>query len=55
VPTRMHDDELDIDEHLVRRLLRTQLPQLADLPLVIVEPWGTDHAIWRLGDGPIVH
>ncbi len=50
----MHDDELDIDEALVRRLLRTQLPQLADLPLVIVEPWGTDHAIWRLGDDLVV-
>jgi aminoglycoside phosphotransferase (APT) family kinase protein len=50
----MHDDELDIDEALVRRLLRTQLPHLADLPLVIVEPWGTDHAIWRLGDDLVV-
>lgn len=46
---RMHSDEVAIDEPLVRRLLASQMPRLADLPLRIVEPWGTDHAIWRLG------
>jgi hypothetical protein len=25
-PVRMHDDELEVDEHLVRRLLRAQVP-----------------------------
>jgi aminoglycoside phosphotransferase (APT) family kinase protein len=25
------------------------MPSFAHLPLVIVEPWGTDNAIWRLG------
>jgi aminoglycoside phosphotransferase (APT) family kinase protein len=49
VPARMHADEVDVGEALVRRLLRAQLPHLADLPLAIVEPWGTDNAIWRLG------
>ena len=51
---RMHDDEVDVDDALVRRLLTTQMPQLADLPLRIVEPWGTDNAIWRLGDDLVV-
>jgi aminoglycoside phosphotransferase (APT) family kinase protein len=46
----MHDAEVDVDEKLVRGLLATQLPQLADLPLSRIEAWGTDHAIFRLGD-----
>jgi aminoglycoside phosphotransferase (APT) family kinase protein len=54
VPTRMHEDEIDVDESLVRSLLASQLPDLADLPLAIVEPWGTDNAIWRLGDDLVV-
>lgn len=50
---RMHDDEVDVDEQLVRRLL-AQLPEFAHLPLAIVEPWGTDNAIWRLGGDFVV-
>jgi aminoglycoside phosphotransferase (APT) family kinase protein len=46
----MHDDEVGVDDALVRRLLVTQLPQFADRPLVRIEAWGTDHAIFRLGD-----
>lgn len=46
----MHKGEVDIDDALVRRLLATQLPELADRPLARVEAWGTDHAIFRLGD-----
>lgn len=46
----MHDDEMDVTEVLVRELLARQMPCLAELPLVSVEPWGTDNAIWRLGD-----
>lgn len=43
------DAEVEIDEQLVRRLLRDQAPHLADLPL---SPFlnGWDNAIWRLGD-----
>lgn len=52
--TRMHDDEVDIDEALARRLLVAQLPDLARLPLTVVEPWGTDNALWRLGDELVV-
>jgi aminoglycoside phosphotransferase (APT) family kinase protein len=46
---RMHSDERDIDEALVRRLLAEQFPQWADLPLCRVEPAGTVNAIFRLG------
>lgn len=50
----MHADEVAVDEVLVRRLLATQLPHLADRTLSAVEPWGTDHGIWRLGDDLVV-
>ncbi|MGI9612207.1 MAG: aminoglycoside phosphotransferase family protein [Acidimicrobiales bacterium] len=46
---KMHDDEVLVTEHLVRRLLADQMADVADLPLTLVEPWGTDNAIWRLG------
>lgn len=39
-----------VDEQLVRRLLRDQLPRFASLPLRRVLPWGTDHGVWRLGN-----
>ena len=50
----MHPDEVDVDHLLVRRLLATQMPKLANRPLVKVEPWGTDNAIWRLGNDLVV-
>jgi aminoglycoside phosphotransferase (APT) family kinase protein len=46
---RMHKDEVKVDAELVRSLLSAQMPELSHLPLVAVEPWGTDNAIWRLG------
>lgn len=48
--TRMHPDEVDTDVALVRRLLAGQFPQWADLPIRLVESYGTDHDIYRLGD-----
>jgi aminoglycoside phosphotransferase (APT) family kinase protein len=45
----MHEGEIEVDEKLVHSLLASQMPSFAHLPLVIVEPWGTDNAIWRLG------
>jgi aminoglycoside phosphotransferase (APT) family kinase protein len=48
--TRMHEDELDIGEELVRSLLGEQFPEWAELPLRRVEPSGTDNAIFRLGE-----
>jgi aminoglycoside phosphotransferase (APT) family kinase protein len=50
----MHPDEAEVDEGLVRRLLAGQFPDLASRPLSVVEPWGTDNAIWRLGDDLVV-
>ncbi|HWW54590.1 MAG TPA: phosphotransferase, partial [Acidimicrobiales bacterium] len=54
MPIRMHDDEVDVDEVLVRTLLTAQMPEVADRPLTKVEPWGTDNAIWRLGEDLVV-
>jgi len=51
VTPRMHDDELELDDGLVRRLLADQFPEWAELPLRRIEPSGTDNAIFRLGDG----
>jgi aminoglycoside phosphotransferase (APT) family kinase protein len=48
---RMHADELEIDEALVRRLLAEQFPDWSDLSLSLVEPAGTVNAIFRLGAG----
>ena len=46
----MHDDEVDTDVDLARRLLASQHPQWADLPIERVPSAGTDNAIYRLGD-----
>jgi aminoglycoside phosphotransferase (APT) family kinase protein len=46
----VHDDEAVIDEALVRRLLASQHPAYADLPLDPVVEVGTDNAMYRLGD-----
>ena len=47
----MHEDELEIDEALVHCLLAEQYPEWSRLPLSRVEPEGTVHAIFRLGEG----
>jgi len=47
---RMHADEVDTDVRLVRRLLAGQFPTWADLPIALVESYGTDHDIYRLGE-----
>lgn len=39
---------------LVRRLLAGQFPQWAGLPIEPVQPFGTDNAIYRLGDAMAV-
>jgi aminoglycoside phosphotransferase (APT) family kinase protein len=46
----MHVDELDIDVELVRRLIASQFPEWSHLPLEPVRFFGTDNAIYRLGD-----
>ena len=46
----MHVDELETNEALVRRLLASQFPQWATLPIEALPAGGTDNAIYRLGD-----
>jgi aminoglycoside phosphotransferase (APT) family kinase protein len=47
---KMHEREVDIDGPLVQRLLATQLPELANLPIAAVRSTGTVNAIFRLGE-----
>jgi len=47
---KIHADQLDSDERLVRRLLAGQFPQWADLPIAAVPTSGTENAIYRIGD-----
>jgi aminoglycoside phosphotransferase (APT) family kinase protein len=51
---KMHADEVDTDVPLVRRLLATQFPQWADLPIEPVPSAEPDNAIYRLGAGMAV-
>jgi aminoglycoside phosphotransferase (APT) family kinase protein len=39
-----------IDVELVRRLVDAQFPQWAELPLRLLDPAGSDHVIYRLGE-----
>ena len=48
---RMHDDQVDVTVDDVRRLLAAQHPQWAHLSISPVAESGTDHALFRLGDG----
>jgi aminoglycoside phosphotransferase (APT) family kinase protein len=48
--TKMHADEITTDPALVRRLLAGQFPEWADLPIGLVDSYGTDHDIYRLGE-----
>jgi aminoglycoside phosphotransferase (APT) family kinase protein len=45
----MHDDEVETDCELVSRLVASQHPQWADLPIERVASAGTDNAMYRLG------
>ena len=51
---KTHENELEIDEHLVRELLRNQCSQWADLPLFRIKSSGTDNALFRLGTEYVV-
>ncbi|HEY0123939.1 MAG TPA: aminoglycoside phosphotransferase family protein [Rhizobium sp.] len=46
----MQDDDIPIDEALIRHLLSEQAHQWADLPLRRIASSGTDNALFRLGD-----
>ena len=57
---KMHDDQIETTTDLVRRLLATQFPHLSDFRIQPVQESGTDHALYRTGDGlvarlPIIH
>jgi aminoglycoside phosphotransferase (APT) family kinase protein len=47
---KMHADEVPTDAALVQKLLATQFPDWADLPVEPVPSAGTDNALYRLGD-----
>lgn len=47
----MHTDEALVDEADVRRLLRAQFPDWGELPLEQIVHSGTDHSVFRLGEG----
>ncbi|MFC9398740.1 aminoglycoside phosphotransferase family protein [Streptomyces sp. NPDC057027] len=48
---RITDARPAIDAALVRRLVDTQFPQWAELPLELLDPAGSDHVIYRMGEG----
>jgi aminoglycoside phosphotransferase (APT) family kinase protein len=50
----MHVDEVNTNLSLVVRLLTTQFPQWAGLPIEPVPSAGTDNALYRLGDNMAV-
>ncbi|MFH8342863.1 aminoglycoside phosphotransferase family protein [Streptomyces sp. AM6-12] len=47
---RAGDPRPAIDAALARRLVDTQFPQWAELPLKLLDPAGSDHVIYRLGE-----
>jgi aminoglycoside phosphotransferase (APT) family kinase protein len=50
----MHADEVEIDAALVRKLLEHQFPRWSGLSIEPVPCWGTDNALYRLGDELVV-
>jgi aminoglycoside phosphotransferase (APT) family kinase protein len=46
----MHEDQLEISEDTVRRLVAEEFPQWRDLPVRAVATAGTVNAIFRIGD-----
>ena len=50
----LNDDKVTIDVSLVRRLITTQFPQWADLPITPVEFGGWDNRTFHLGDHKVV-
>ncbi len=54
VAQRLHANEVQIDERLVRGLLAAQFPEWAQMPLERVRTPGSDHVLYRLGDEFVV-
>lgn len=51
---KMHENELEIDESFVRKLLENQCPQWSNYPLSAITSSGTDNALFRLGNEFVV-
>lgn len=51
---QLHDDEVTIDDGLVRRLVDSQLPTLAGRPLTRVRPGGTSNVLYRCGEDVVI-
>ncbi|MEV6367650.1 aminoglycoside phosphotransferase family protein [Micromonospora musae] len=49
----LHENEIRVDEEVVRSLLKEQRPEWADLPVVFAGA-GTDNTMYRLGDELLV-
>ncbi|WP_308016802.1 aminoglycoside phosphotransferase family protein [Pseudonocardia sp. ICBG162] len=45
----MHTDEVDVNDHVVRELVRVQFPEWADLPVRRLDSGGSTNAIFRVG------
>src|SRR3954447_16023018 len=52
--SRLHDDEIDVDEDLVHRLLATVSSSYDALPLRRFDASGSTNALFRLGDDLLV-
>ena len=54
VNSRLHADELPIDEGLVRRLIEAQFPKFSGLPLARLAASGSSNVLYKLGDKLLV-
>jgi aminoglycoside phosphotransferase (APT) family kinase protein len=54
MPSKMHPDEVATGAFLIRRLLATQFPEWAGLPIEQVDLAGTDNALYRLGEEMVI-
>lgn len=52
--TRMHDNEFEINETIIKALLKNQRPEWANLPLKSIQSSGTDNTLFRLGNQYVV-
>lgn len=47
--TKMHENELEINEQFAQSIIQQQCPQWANLPIIKINSSGTDNALFRLG------
>ncbi len=50
----MHENELEINESLVYRLLKNQCPHWSEMPLKVIKSSGTDNALFHLGEEYVI-